>query len=111
MDQGHPRAVITHWENPPAVSPRLAVSTRSQALVAVSRPVTSESSHPAAQNHLFPFPSPRAPNLWEVNPLLVERKNPGKLASAISHPQPFSWPFVQLPTHPSPNSFAAPAGL
>lgn len=100
MDQGHPRAVITHWENSPAVSPRLAVSTRSQALVAVSRPVTSESSHAAAQNHIFPFPSPCAPNLWEINPLLAERKNPGKLASAV-FPSPAIQLAIRAITHPS----------
>lgn len=94
----------------PAISPRLALSIRSQASV-VSRPVTSW-SHAAAQNSPLPLPQPCLPNLWEINPLLVARKNPGKLASAASHPShPAVRPFMQLPTHPSPNSFAAPASL
>lgn len=82
--------------NPPAVSPRLAVSIRSHALV-VSRLVTSKSSHPAAQNHL-PLPQPCLPNPWEINPLLVARENSRKLASAAFIPA--IRPAIHTITHP-----------
>lgn len=94
--------------------PRLAVSirfARSQALVVSSRPVTSR-VHPAARNHLFPclaFPSPVTRICGRSTHLLSRARIQGSWR--VPRPsRPFSGPLTRLPlpTHPSPNSFAAP---
>lgn len=100
-------------KNPSCQSvPRLAVSirfARSQALVVSSRPVTSR-VHPAARNHLFPslclcLPWPCPSNLWEINPPLVARESPRKLASAASVPA-IQWSIdAPTSTHPSTPQF------
>lgn len=93
----------------PAVTPRLAVSVRPRALV-VSRLVTSKSSHPAAQKPIH-LPEPLCPKSAGNQPTSCRAQESKEVGECCFDSQPSSWPFAQLPTHPSPNSFAAPAGL